>query len=212
MSTDDSAKPVGTPWLRYLIEYGPLAVFMLSFFAGGRHLLTATAWLVGASIVAVAASLLLLRRVAPLVLFTAAMSIFFGGLSLVLRNPVFLQIKLTVVDTAFGLVLVGCLAFRRNPLKALMGDAVQLTDRGWRGLTLRYAIFCFLLAAANEGIRRTQSEAVWVFFRMPGVLLLTVLFSIVQAPFMLKDMQAAEEERAAASVVEVSDRLTELQE
>ena len=49
---------------------------------------------------------------------------------------------------------------------------------------------------------RTQSDAVWVLFRMPGMLVLSLLFSATQIPGMMKD----------ASALEAAVRLSEPQE
>ena len=42
----------------------------------------------------------------------------------------------------------------------------------------------------NEIIWRTQSDGVWVLFRMPGMLILSLLFSATQIPGMMKDAAA----------------------
>ena len=39
---------------------------------------------------------------------------------------------------------------------------------------------------------RTQSDATWVLFRMPGMLVASLLFSATQKPGMLKDASALE--------------------
>ena len=43
---------------------------------------------------------------------------------------------------------------------------------GWRKLTIRWALFFFAMAGLNEIVWRTQPDAVWVVFRMPGLPLL----------------------------------------
>ena len=39
---------------------------------------------------------------------------------------------------------------------------------------------------------RTQSDAVWVAFRFPGLVILAVAFAFTQVPTMMKEARAAE--------------------
>jgi len=63
---------------------------------------------------------------------------------------------------------------------------MSLTERGWRLLTVRWALFFFALAVLNEIVWRTQTNDVWVAFKFPGIFILILLFTLVQVPFMLK--------------------------
>jgi intracellular septation protein len=58
----------------------------------------------------------------------------------------------------------------------------NLTPRGWRLLTLRWALFFLAMALLNEIIWRTQSTDFWVTFKAFGVIPLTMLFAITQMP------------------------------
>jgi len=76
----------------------------------------------------------------------------------------------------------------------------QLTDEGWRKLTLRWAVFFLALAVLNEIVWRTQSTDFWVSFKLFGVVPLTFLFGALQVPLLQK--YAAPE---PAEAPEVSD-------
>jgi intracellular septation protein len=88
-------------------------------------------------------------------------------------------------------LLVG-LVLRKNPLKWLLGEALVLPEDAWRKLTLRYAIYFLGMAVLNEVVWRTQSDAVWILFRMPGLLILVILFSLTQVPFMMRYLKTNE--------------------
>ena len=100
--------------------------------------------------------------------------------------------KTTVLDGALGAGLVVGFLMGKSPVKLLLGSALQLTEAAWRRLTLRYGLFFLSLAGVNEIIWRTQSDGVWVLFRMPGMLILSLLFSATQIPGMMKDAAALE--------------------
>jgi intracellular septation protein len=63
-----------------------------------------------------------------------------------------------------------------------------MDDEGWRILTLRWGIFFFALALLNEIVWRTVSTDVWVNFKVFGILPITLLFAISQAPLMNRHM------------------------
>ena len=88
--------------------------------------------------------------------------------------------------------MVGGLALKKNPLKALLGESLKMPDAAWRGLTLRYGLYFVAVAVANEVVRNTQSDAFWVNFRT-ALLPLALVFSLSQTPFMMKHLQKPEE-------------------
>ena len=69
----------------------------------------------------------------------------------------------------------------------LMNGLVPLTERGVRLLTLRFGLFFIAMAGLNEIVWRTQPEPTWVLFRMPGLLILSLVFALSQTPLMLRE-------------------------
>src|SRR6267142_562581 len=66
---------------------------------------------------------------------------------------------------------------------AIMFDQMfNLTPRGWRILTSRWALWFLAMAVLNEIIWRTQSTDFWVTFKAFGMVPLTVLFAVTQMP------------------------------
>ena len=132
-----------------------------------------------------ALSLIIERRIAPIPAFSAGAAILFGGLSLALHRNDLLQMKMTIVDTLFGAALFGGLLAKRNPLKLLLGAAIALPDDAWRVLTIRYGLFFWASAAANEVVRRTQTAEVWATFRVAAIAA-AVVFGAAQMPLLRK--------------------------
>jgi intracellular septation protein len=185
--------PNARKWVRSLVDYGGLAAFLIAFvyfrLSGvdqSDALMQATWALVAGSAVALAIGFVVERRIAPFPLIGGVAALFFGMLALFFHDPRLLQIKPTVMNTVFGVLLLGGLVLRKNPLKLLMGEAIQMPDAGWRKLTLHYGLFFLALAALNEVVWRTQSYDTWVGFRFPGILVITVIFSFAQVPLMMK--------------------------
>ncbi len=187
-----------SPVLRLIIDYSGAAVFVVAYFVT-RDFQKATWCLVAISAVALAVGFIVERRVAPLPLIYGGAALVFGGLTLIFHDIRFVKMKTTFIDLALGSALLIGLAIGRSPIKLVMGDSLKLTEAGWGRLTLRFGIFFLCLAALNEIVWRTQPDAVWVLFRMPGLLIISFLFAFTQMPMMMRDAKAAE---AAARALE----------
>jgi intracellular septation protein len=90
------------------------------------------------------------------------------------------MIKPTIIYVFFAAVLTFGLVTRRPLLKLLLGEALQLTDEGWRKLTLRWLGFFAAMAILNEIVWRNFDPAIWVSFKVWGVLPLTFIFAVAQ--------------------------------
>lgn len=169
---------------RLLLDLGPLFLFFLSFeFAG---IFAATGIFMAAVLVALVLGWHLEKRLSPIPLVTAVLVVIFGGLTLYLRNDVFIKMKPTVLYTIFGTTLLGGLFFNRLFIKYVFTDAFDLTEKGWRGLTWRWGIFFLTLAVLNEAVWRNTTTATWVAFKVWGIMSLIFLFALAQTPFLLK--------------------------
>ena len=185
--------PSARKWVRGVVDYGGLVAFLIGFFlnrGGGmtsqEALVQATWWLVGGSLLGLVVGFVFEKRIAPFPLIAGGAALVFGGLTLFFHDVRFVKLKPTVMNTLFGVALLGGLVLRKNPLKLLLGDAVKMPDEGWRKLTLNYGLFFLALAGLNEIVWRTQPDDIWVVFRFPGLLILTVLFGFAQVPLMMK--------------------------
>jgi intracellular septation protein len=174
-----------------IVDYGGLAVFAVGFLIT-RDLIAATWWLVAGSAVALAIGFAAERRVAPMPLLAGGAALLFGALTLIFNDVVFIKAKPTIVNLTFAVLLVGGVLLGKNPLKMLLGESLKLSDPAWRSLSFRYAAFFVAMALLNLFVWKTQPDAIWVAFRFPGLLILAVVFSITQVPFMMKHMKEAE--------------------
>lgn len=168
----------------WLVDTAPGVLFIAAFLIS-RDFRLATWVLVVTAALALTASVIVERRFRPMPTTVGVLAVLFGGASLLLRSPDILKMKMSIVDGLLGAVLFAGLAMKRNPLKYILGAAFRLSDKAWTTLTVRYALFWWACAVANEFVRRTQSDHTWVVFR--GLALLAgVLFAVAQAPFLMK--------------------------
>ena len=194
----EPAKKKNAVWVRTAVDYGAPIAFAVAFFAT-KNFQTATWVLVAASALALILGYAVERRVALLPLFSGVMALIFGTLGLVFHSDVFVKIKVTVVNGALAVFMIGGVLTGRAPLKALIGEAVHLSDAAWRTLTLRYGgYFTFAAVAHQVGIAITskmppvEGNDLWVKFRI-ALLPLAIVFSLTQVPFMMKHMAKGDE-------------------
>jgi intracellular septation protein len=182
---------------RFLLEIGPLAVFFFTYVGWGYvfptadpvppgevadSLMAATAVLMVAVVVSLALSYKWERRVPLMPLVTAVMVLIFGGLTIILRDAIFIKMKPTIVNCLFAAALFVGLAFNKSFLHPLLGHTLALSRLGWRILTWRWAFFFVFLAGLNEVIWRNFSEAFWVSFKAWGMFPITLVFALSQVP------------------------------
>ncbi|HET6926621.1 MAG TPA: septation protein A [Hyphomicrobiaceae bacterium] len=169
-----------SPVVKLLIDLGPLIAFFIAYSRAGIY--WATGVLMLATVAALIASWRLLGRVTPVPMVTAVLVVVFGGLTFYLDDPSFIKLKPTIINLLFCGALVVGLVTGRPLLKLLLGEAFQLSEVGWRKLTVRWALFFFALAILNEIVWRNFSESAWVNFKVFGIVPLTILFAMAQIP------------------------------
>jgi intracellular septation protein len=172
------------PGLKFLIEAGPLIAFFIANWKSG--IFWGTGVFMAATTIALAVNWALTRKIAVVPLIGAGFVAVFGALTLWLQDDVFIKVKVTLINGLFGAALLGGLWFGQPLLKFVMGEAIKLTEEGWRKLTLRWAVFFFALAFLNEIVWRTQSTDIWVNFKVFGLLPLTLIFAAAQVPLMTR--------------------------
>lgn len=169
---------------KLLIELGPLVAFFAANWLGG--IFWGTGVFMAATVAALAASWALTRKLAMVPLVSAVFVAVFGALTLWLHSDLFIKVKVTLVNVLFGAVLLGGAAMGRSYLKLIMGEAVKLEERAWHALSVRWGVFFLVLAALNEIVWRNFPTDQWVNFKVFGLLPITLVFALANAPYMAK--------------------------
>jgi intracellular septation protein len=197
------------PYIKLLVEAGPLVVFFVVNGRGGlpelrdlwlgdavahaqQGLFEATGAFMIATLVALAIGLKLDRRLPLMPLVSGLFVLGFGGLTIALADEFFIKIKPTIVNGLFAAILLGGLACGRSLLKIVFAGGggraslLELDDAGWRTLTLRWSVFFIVLAVLNEIVWRNFSTDFWAGFKLFGVMPLTIGFALAQTPLILR--------------------------
>lgn len=121
------------------------------------------------------------KKISPMPIIGAVLVSVFGGLTIYFDNKVFFYMKPTIINILFALILMyGKFFLKKSLLQLLLENSIKLKDEGWKILTDRWIYFFVFLAFLNEMVWRTQSEEMWVQFKVFGILPITFVFTIFQ--------------------------------
>jgi intracellular septation protein len=183
-----------------MVDLGPILVFILAFNVLQRFeavkenaIYIAVALFMAATVAAIVWSRLRSGRVPPALYVTGVLVLIFGGLTLYLRQPELIQIKVTAVNAFYAAAILGSLAIGQNIWRLLFQHAFTLPDRVWTVLALRWAGFFGFMAVLNEVLRHFYNYAngnfeIWLNTRPLIVFPLFLLFGALNTPLVLKHM------------------------
>lgn len=105
----------------------------------------------------------------------------FGGITIFLRDPVFIKWKPTLVNAIFAAIFLGSTMLGNKPLvQRVMGNAIHAPSQVWHRLTISWSIFFLVIAILNIIVAYKFSESIWVNFKLFGILGLTIGFLVIQ--------------------------------
>ena len=174
-------------FVKFLTDFGPLFIFFVVYYKGGKNLIIAIPPLIVATLIAVIVVYFLEKKIPYIPLLGAILISLFGGLTIFFNNPIFIYLKPTVINILFAIgLIVGKLIFNKNFLKLFFKGSIKLENDGWDKLLYRWVSFFIFLAILNEIVWRTQSEEVWINFKVWGILPITFIFTAFQIPLIKK--------------------------
>jgi intracellular septation protein len=200
--SEPAAQPQPKPkssWINLLVDYGPLLVFFLAYrwfspkdgsdqgIGAVVAVTKSTMVFMAATVAALIVSKWRLGHVSPMLWLSTILIVGFGSLTVFLGDPVWIQIKPTVIYLLFAAVLFGGLWRGKAMLRTLLQSAFDgLSDEGWLKLSRNWAWFFVFLAGLNEVLRHAVSFDTWLLVKLWGVSGLSFLFTFAQIPMLLR--------------------------
>lgn len=173
------------PGRKLMLDLGPLVLFFATNYLT-KDFMLAISVLVGATLLSLAFSWFTERRISMMAAVGCAAVTFFGGLSIYFDNELFIKIKPTVFTVILAVVIAGGRMLGRNPLAAIMGSQIKLTDRGWHLMSWLWVAMFATTALANEIAWRTLTTDGWVTFKAFGITGISLVFMVLTFPVLTK--------------------------
>jgi intracellular septation protein len=174
--------------MKFLFDLLPVLAFFVAFQLAGIYAATAVA--IATTFVQVAWLKLRGKRVDAMLWASLAIIVVFGGATLVLKDETFIKWKPTVLYWMLGAVLGGAaLVFRRNLIRAMLSEQVQLPDPVWNRLNWSWVGFFLFMGGLNLYVAYNYSTDLWVNFKLFGGMGLMLVFVVVQALFLARHVE-----------------------
>lgn len=191
-TSGDTPEKKPNPWLRGIIEYGPIIAFFIgymivrdgTFTLFGREfdgIVVVTMFFIPLQTLSTYLIYRMTGKISAIQVATVVLVIIMGGITIWLNDERFIKMKPTILYVFFFAVLMFGLVQGKSYLRAVMDHTVPMQDEGWMKLTWRVALFFGGLAVANEVIWRTMSTDAWVNFKTFGLPALIFVFFMTQS-------------------------------
>ncbi|MBF0162243.1 MAG: septation protein A, partial [Magnetococcales bacterium] len=127
------------------------------------------------------------RRLSPMQGVTLALVLLFGGATLLLHEPRFIQWKPTLVQWLMALLFAGSHVIGDKPLiRRLLDGQLALPPAVWNRLSMAWIGFFLVSGVANLLVVYNFDEATWVSFKLFGLLGMTIIFIVLQGVWLAR--------------------------
>ncbi|MCU7799685.1 MAG: septation protein A [gamma proteobacterium symbiont of Lucinoma myriamae] len=175
--------------LKFIYDFLPIIIFFGTYKLTDNDIYAATTAAIIATLIHSAIQWFMHKKLENQHIINLVVILFFGGLTLLFQDDTFIKWKVTVINWIFGLVLLGSqFVGKKNIIQRQLGEAIQLPESIWVRLNMMWVAFFMLCGLLNlyvafyYGAELTTEarQAIWVDFKMYGMLGLTFSFMIFQ--------------------------------
>jgi intracellular septation protein len=134
--------------MKLFVDFFPILLFFAAYKLEGIYVATGVA--IAASAILVAWSWVRRRQVETMPLVTLGLLVLFGGLTIALRDPIFVMWKPTIVNWLFGAVfLASQFIGKRTLVERMMGKAIDIPSLVWSRLNMMWVGFFIVTGLVN---------------------------------------------------------------
>lgn len=175
--------------LKFIYDFLPIIIFFATYKLTDNDIYAATTAAIIATLIHSAIQWFMHKKLENQHIINLVVILFFGSLTLLFQDDTFIKWKVTVINWIFGLVLLGSqFVGKKNIIQRQLDEAIQLPESIWVRLNMMWVaffMFCGLLnlyVAFYYGAELSAEarQAIWVDFKMYGMLGLTFAFMIFQ--------------------------------
>ena len=172
--------------MKLVFDFLPIIVFFAVYQLYGKFvsaddaMFAATIAIMVVMSIQIAVQWIRTRTVNRIMLISGLLVLVFGGITLVLREGLFIQWKVTILN---WLLAIGFLASQfiggRTFVEKIMGEAIALPQVIWRRLNLMWVVNFAAIGALNLYVVYNFAEPTWVKFKFYGLIPLSLLMALI---------------------------------
>lgn len=174
---------------KFLYDYLPLIVFFACYklSTAPDPLITATTYMIITTFIALVVSYFLTKKIPMVALASGILLGVFGGLTILLKDDIFIKTKPTIINLLFAAILFYGYFTKKPFLSYLLEGQIKMQNQAWLTLSMRWGFFFIVLAGLNEIIWRNFPTDFWVQFKVFGMMPISMIFTLSQVPFMIRE-------------------------
>ncbi len=166
--------------MKILIDFLPIVIFFAVYRLSDIYL--ATIAIIITMLLQIIYQWLFTIQINRMLLTSTLLVTIFGGITLLFRNPIFIQWKPTIVNWIFALAFLFTHFFGEKTLiEIMMGKTINLEKKLWKKMNLMWFFNFIFLGAINLYVVYNFSEETWVNFKLFGMLGITFIMAIIQS-------------------------------
>ena len=197
-------------WLKQLLDFAPLLVFFI--FYKWQDIFYASGALIVATWISVGLTWLIFHKVEKAPLITAIVVTIFGTLTIAFHSDVFIKWKVTAIYAIFALVLIAMQLFTPKTLmERMLGKELAMPATNWKKLNIAWVLFFLACALGNLYVAFSLSQETWVNFKVFGLTILTLIFTVISVVYIWNNRlpeEETKEESTESHTSETSDNGT----
>ena len=163
--------------MKQFLDFIPLIVFFTVYKLYDIYYATGALMIV--TVLQMAITWFTLKRLEKVHIITLVLVLVFGSFTLIFHNDIFIKWKVTVINLLFaGALLVSQYIYKKPLLKQMLGKEMELPEHIWGKVNVAWSVFFVICALLNTYIAFNMPQAVWVNFKVFGLLAMTLIFTV----------------------------------
>ncbi|WP_373942810.1 septation protein A [Vibrio chagasii] len=191
--------------MKQILDFIPLIIFFALYKM--YDIYTATGALIVASALQIVLTYFIYKKVEKMQVITFLMVAVFGGMTIFLHDDNFIKWKVTIVYTLFAIGLTASHLMGKPAIKGMLGKEITLPDAVWGKINWAWTLFFTLCAIINVYVAFNLPLDVWVNFKVFGLLIATLLFTLLTGVYIYKHLP--KEQQLQKEQQELTDKNTD---
>lgn len=178
--------------MKFLYDFFPILLFFVAYKVGGIYVATGVAMI--AAMIQISYGWFIKKKVENMHWISASLILLFGGMTLILHDPLFIMWKPTILNWLFALAFAGSAFMGSKPLvQRMMEHVLTVPHPIWRRVNWAWVLFFIVSGVANIYVAYHYSQDTWVNFKLFGLMGMTFVFMILQGIYLARYAENTEE-------------------